>query len=117
MPDAEEKDRARGRIKAAAKKYDIEVDDDSLKGMAAKADATNDDEYADVGNPDDDTNGGDMPEDCACNCAECVDGDCKGCSCSSCACDGCACDTADKARKSKAALAKMRLQLDLAGAA
>ena len=37
MPNAAEKSQARGRIKAAAKKYDIEVDDDSLKDEAQPA--------------------------------------------------------------------------------
>ena len=35
MPDAAEKSKARGRIKAAAKEHDIEVDEDSLKDAAA----------------------------------------------------------------------------------
>jgi hypothetical protein len=33
MPDADEKDKARGRIKAAAKKHDIDVSDDSLAAI------------------------------------------------------------------------------------
>ncbi|MGC1784459.1 MAG: S49 family peptidase [Acidobacteriaceae bacterium] len=91
MPNAGEKKKARGRIKAAAKKHGIDVDDKSL----AKAD---------VGDPDDD---------CNCECAPCVDGDCKACNCEDCACDGCACDAAAKTRRQKAH-ARMRRELEIA---
>lgn len=64
MPNAAEKAKARNRIKAAAKKHDIELDDDSLKDEAAPpaedATAQND-------------NG------CDCDCAECQAGNCAGC--------------------------------------
>jgi ATP-dependent Clp endopeptidase proteolytic subunit ClpP len=56
MPNAEEKSRARGRIKAAAKAHDIELGEDSLKDQAAADGA------------------------CACTCAECQAGDCAQCS-------------------------------------
>lgn len=59
MPDAGEKASARDRIKAAAKKYDIEIGEDSLK------DAADD--------PADD-------DDCQCDCPECKKGDCAECS-------------------------------------
>jgi ATP-dependent Clp endopeptidase proteolytic subunit ClpP len=71
MPNAAEKSKARGRIKAAAKKYGIEVDDDSLKGEADQPDE------------------GDA---CACACAGCRDGYCGKCSneaCNDSNCKGC----------------------------
>lgn len=60
MPNAGEKSKARDRVKAAAKKYDIEIDEDSLK------------DEADDNQPGDD--------DCQCSCAECKAGDCANCS-------------------------------------
>jgi capsid assembly protease len=89
MPNAEEKKKARGRIKSAAKAHGIDVDDESL----AKAD---------VGDPDDD---------CSCSCAECKSGDCEACSHEACACDGCACDAAAKARKARTAIERRKLEL------
>ena len=71
MPNAAEKSQARGRIKAAAKKYDIEVDDDSLKDEAQPA-------------PDE----GDA---CACPCAQCRDGYCDKCSNDACNDANCKC--------------------------
>jgi|HubBroStandDraft_2_1064218.scaffolds.fasta_scaffold14104_3 ATP-dependent Clp endopeptidase proteolytic subunit ClpP len=61
MPDASEKSNARGRIKAAAKKYDIELDEDSLKDSVAAEDE-----------PDE--------GDCLCACAQCKAGSCGICS-------------------------------------
>jgi len=61
MPNASEKSNARGRIKAAAKKYDIEIDEDSLKDSADAEDE-----------PDE--------GDCLCACAQCKAGSCGICS-------------------------------------
>jgi ATP-dependent Clp protease, protease subunit len=61
MPNASEKSSARDRIKAAAKKYDIEIDEDSLKDSA-------DDNQPDEG------------DDCLCACAQCKAGSCGICS-------------------------------------
>jgi capsid assembly protease len=98
MPDKDEKEKARGRIKAAAKKHGIELADGDLqgKGSKKKADDTEDDQYADAEDVDPDSDG---DGDCACACAKCKDGDCKACSCKDCACEGCACDSAAEARK------------------
>ena len=63
MPDAGEKSSARDRIKAAAKKYDIEIGEDSLKD---EADPPNEDEPGE--------------DDCKCDCAECQAGNCADCS-------------------------------------
>lgn len=90
MPNAEEKDRARRRIKAAAKKHGIEVDDKSLAQAAAGMD-------------------------CACGCAECAGGDCEMCGHDACACEGCACDHAAKARRRKQR-ARMLRELDVVAA-
>lgn len=110
MPDADEKKKARGRIKAAAKKYGIDLADGDLQGSAKKkkADGTEDDEYADVDDPDPDSN-----NDCACACAKCKAADCKACTCENCACDGCACDAATKAKEKKAKQAIERRRLDM----
>ena len=96
MPNADEKKKARERIKAAAKKYGIEVDEGSL---ARSADT-----------PEPGTGDGG----CACTCAECKAGDCKACTHASCACDGCACEAACKARGAKYAMLRRRLELDAA---
>ena len=40
MPDADEKDKARGRIKAAAKEHDITLSDDDLKSLAVSSKRT-----------------------------------------------------------------------------
>ena len=63
MPNASEKSNARDRIKAAAKKYDIELADDSL----ADADGNEPDEG-----------------DCQCPCAQCKAGSCGICSAADC---------------------------------
>ena len=70
MPDAAEKAQARGRIKAAAKKYDIKVDDDSLKSEEPEPDEG---------------------DDCMCACAECKAGNCKDCSNDACKDPNCKC--------------------------
>lgn len=85
MPNAGEKSSARDRIKAAAKKYDIELDEDSLK------------DQADDNEPND-------ADTCECNCAECVAGDCADCSNPD--CDDPNCDHKDDAdEQAKAAAA------------
>jgi signal peptide peptidase SppA len=113
MPDKDEKEKARGRIKAAAKKHGIELADGDLQGAAKKkkADGTDDDEYADVDDPDPDSDG---DGDCACACGQCKAGNCEICSCENCACDGCACDAATKAREKKArnAIERRRLEME-----
>jgi signal peptide peptidase SppA len=137
MPDKDEKDKARSRIKAAAKKHGIEVDDESLalgecaiggrtysrqeNAVAGKKKGdddtgTNDDEYADVGDPDDNSDPDDVA--CACACAECVAGNCAACSDSACeddACDakGCPAQKA-KARKAKQAIERRKLEVEAA---
>lgn len=123
MPDSGEKSKARGRIKASAKKHGIEVDDDSLargectidgRVFTAQENALQTAKKSDVGDPDDDQSDSAGAADCACKCAECKAGDCKSCSCENCACNGCACGMAAKARKKKAEM--LRRQLDLAAA-
>ena len=100
MPDADEKSKARSRIKAAAKKYGIDVDDDSLSGRAQPPKR--------AGDGDDD--------DCLCDCVPCDGGDCEGCDCDACECEGCDCESAVAAAKRKAEHARMRHQLAVAGA-
>ena len=100
MPDADEKSKARTRIKAAAKKYGIDVDDDSLSGRAQPPKR--------AGDGDDD--------DCLCDCVPCDGGDCEGCDCDACECEGCDCESAVAAAKRKAEHARMRHQLAVAGA-
>lgn len=58
MPNADEKSKARGRIKAAAKEHDIDLDEDNLKDQAEPA--------ADM--------------ECECDCAQCEAGNCAECS-------------------------------------
>lgn len=74
-------------------------------GKTKKADDTEDDEFADVDQPDPDSN-----DDCACACAECKAGNCKACACENCACDGCACTSATEARAKKAKKAKQAIE-------
>jgi signal peptide peptidase SppA len=96
MPDAEEKSKARKRVKAAAKKHDIEVGDDSLAQAKAEQPENVDD--------DDDSN-------CACACADCKDGDCDACTEEDCTADGCMCDAATKARRKAHAANQRRIEL------
>ena len=113
MPVAEEKKHASSRIKAAAKKHGIDVDDESLARGECTIEGVlysrkkNDD----VGYPDDDQS------DSACSsaCAECKAGDCSACSHADCACAGCTCDGAAKARR-KVKVEMLRRALDLVGA-
>ena len=113
MPVAEEKKHASSRIKAAAKKHGIDVDDESL----ARGECTIEGvlfsrkKNADVGDPDDDQS----DSACACACAECKAGDCSACSHADCACAGCTCDGAAKARR-KVKVEMLRRALDLVGA-
>ena len=104
MPDADEKSKARSRIKAAAKKYGIDVDDDSLSSRAAKKPGAGDGET----------------DDCDCDCVSCDGGDCDNCDCDSCECEGCECDSATAAAAKKKAraveFARMRRQIEVAGA-
>lgn len=121
MPDTDEKSKARGRIKSAAKKHGIDVDDDSLaRGECviegalftcernAKASRK-----SDVGDPDDDQSDSadDTPSDCACACKECKAGDCGACSHESCACEGCMCAGAKKLRKTKSEMLRRQIAL------
>lgn len=80
----------------------------AFEAPAVKA-ATNDDEYADVGNPDPDDDA------CACACEECKAGNCEACSHEACACDGCECEGAVTAhKKAKQAMERRRLELSAA---
>ena len=101
MPDADEKSKARSRIKAAARKYNIDVDDDSLSGRATKR------------------AGDGETDDCGCDCVPCDGGDCDNCDCDACECEGCECDSATAAAAKKKArareFARMRHEITLAG--
>ena len=93
MPDAAEKSQARGRIKAAAKKHDIEVDDDSLKDEAASSD-----------------------ELCGCACAPCKAGNCEECSNAGCKdpnCDGHTDAHAEEESKARAEVELVREQFNV----
>jgi ATP-dependent Clp endopeptidase proteolytic subunit ClpP len=90
MPNAGEKAKARDRIKAAAKKYDIEINEDSLK------DAADDDQPHDG--------------DCQCDCAECKAGNCDKCSdpdCDDDNCENCPAQNADDQAKAAASAAEV----------
>jgi ATP-dependent Clp protease protease subunit len=95
MPNAGEKSNARGRIKAAAKKYDIEVDEDSLKDSAA-ADA--------------DGNQPDEGDDCLCDCEQCKAGACGLCSNSDCKDANCGNSASHEDSEAKAAAEVERLR-------
>lgn len=86
MPDADEKSKARSRIKSAAKKHGIDVSDDSLASA----------------------NSADLDDGCNCACGACEAGNCEQCTHAGCDCAGCTCEEAmgAKARTEREAMAR-----------
>lgn len=85
---------------ATAKRIEPKAED---AAPALRADDTEDDDYADVGEPDQGA--------CACACAECKAGDCKACSNEACDDEACACGKSAKGKKQKKALERRRLEM------
>ena len=103
MPDAEEKKHARSRIKAAAKKYSIDLADGDLASDDSSVQANEDGDH----------------NECTCTCDACAAGNCDGCACDGCDSEGCTaadckCDQDGAAAKKKAQAARSR-RLALAG--